>query len=107
MSAKDVPVRRPTLLQGVLQGPGNMFLPDDLGEFLRTILPGQNLIAHGVENLQLYVMPMHSAWPQSLLPGVMLIREAMGFLRVPSCRWWFAAVGCPPCMKLPCRQVYE
>ena len=40
MPAEDVSVRRPALLQGVLQGPGNMFLPDDLGEFLRTVLTG-------------------------------------------------------------------
>ena len=40
MSAEDVSVRRPSLLQGVLQGAGNMFLPDDLGEFLRTIFTG-------------------------------------------------------------------
>ena len=40
MSAEDVPVRCPPLLHGVLQGPGNMFLADDLGEFLRTVLTG-------------------------------------------------------------------
>ncbi len=38
MPAEDVPVRRPSLLDGILQGAGNMFLPDDLGELLRTVL---------------------------------------------------------------------
>src|SRR2546426_4174604 len=45
--AKDVAVRRPPLLNGILERAGNMLLPDYLGKFLRTVLTRQDLIAHG------------------------------------------------------------
>src|SRR5206468_8741909 len=45
--AKDVAVRRPPLLNGILERAGNVLLPDYLGEFLRTVLTRQDLIAHG------------------------------------------------------------
>jgi anti-sigma B factor antagonist len=41
----------PALLQGVFQGPGNVFLADDFGEPLRTVFACQNLITHGDEIL--------------------------------------------------------
>ena len=47
VATKNVPMSGPLLLDGVFQGPGNMFLPDDLGEFLRTVLTRQDLVAHG------------------------------------------------------------
>ncbi len=47
VSAEDVPVGGPSLLDSVLQGARNMFLSDDFGEFLRTVLTRENLVAHG------------------------------------------------------------
>ena len=38
MSAEDVSVRDALLLDGVLQRAGDVFLPDDVGKLLRTIL---------------------------------------------------------------------
>src|SRR5262249_6805723 len=55
VSAKDISVSRAPLLNGVLQGLGDVLLPYDLGELLRTVLAGQNLIAHESE-AKLYVM---------------------------------------------------
>src|SRR5437762_12308858 len=45
--AKNVAVRRPPLLNGILERAGNMLLPDHFGKFLRTVLTRQDLIAHG------------------------------------------------------------
>ena len=56
MAAENVAVGGASLLDGVLQGAGNVLLPDDLGEFLRTVFAGQNLVAHDGEKVQLYVM---------------------------------------------------
>ena len=42
MSAEDVPVSRSSLLDRVLQRPGNMLLSDNFGEFLRTVFAGQD-----------------------------------------------------------------
>jgi hypothetical protein len=56
MTAEDVAVRDPPLLDGVLESPGDMFLPDYFRKFLRAVLPGENLIAHGNEMSRLYVM---------------------------------------------------
>ena len=46
MSAEDVAVRDAPLLDGVLQGAGDMLLPDHVGEFLRTIFARQNGVGH-------------------------------------------------------------
>ena len=51
MPAKNVAVSDAFLLNGVLQGAGNVFLPDDFGEFLRPVFARKNLIAHGEEKL--------------------------------------------------------
>ena len=51
VAAEDVAVGGTSLLDGVLQGAGNVFLSDDLGELLRTVFARQNLIAHGREDL--------------------------------------------------------
>ncbi len=47
VSAEDVAVRDPSLLNGVLQGSGDVLLPDDVGEFLRPVFARQDLITHG------------------------------------------------------------
>src|SRR5207237_9966559 len=44
--AEDVTMRRAPLLNGIFQGACNMLLADHLGEFLRPVLAGKNLIAH-------------------------------------------------------------
>ena len=49
VAAENVAVGRPSLLDGILQSARNMFLSDDFGELLRTVLARQNLIAHGRE----------------------------------------------------------
>jgi hypothetical protein len=46
MSAEDIPVRSSRLFDGVLQGAGNMLLPDNFGELLRTIFARQNGVGH-------------------------------------------------------------
>ena len=56
MAAEDVAMGRPALFYSVLEGMGDMFLSDNLGELLRTVLARENLVAHGGE-LRLYVMP--------------------------------------------------
>src|SRR2546427_8882524 len=58
--AKDVAVRRPPLLNGILERAGNMLLPDYLGEFLRTVLTRQDLIAHGGQLI------IREAWPSKI-----------------------------------------
>jgi hypothetical protein len=47
MAAEYVPVRGPALCDRIFQGPRNVFLPDDFGEFLRAVFSGEDLIAHG------------------------------------------------------------
>jgi hypothetical protein len=47
VSAENVAVGGASLLDGVLQSAGDVLLSDDLGEFLRTILAGQDGVAHG------------------------------------------------------------
>src|SRR5439155_1164782 len=47
VTAKNVAVRRPPLLNGILERAGNMLLPDYLGKFLRPVLTREDLIAHG------------------------------------------------------------
>ena len=44
---KEIGVVQPVLRHGVLQGGHDRLLTDDLLERLRTILAGENLIAHG------------------------------------------------------------
>ena len=53
MTAEDVTVRDPLLLDRVLQGAGDVFLADDVGEFLRPIFARENLVTHG-RKLRLY-----------------------------------------------------
>jgi hypothetical protein len=47
VTAEDISVRGPPLLDGILQGLGNVLLSDNLGEFLGAVLARQDLIAHG------------------------------------------------------------
>ena len=47
MAAENVAVGGASLLDGVLQGAGDVFLSDDLGEFLRTVFAGQDRVTHG------------------------------------------------------------
>ena len=49
VSAEDVAVGGASLFDGVLQGAGDVLLSDDLGELLRTVLAGQDGVAHGRE----------------------------------------------------------
>ncbi len=46
VSAEDVAMRDAPLLNGILQGTGDVLLPDDVGEFLRSILAGEDLVTH-------------------------------------------------------------
>src|SRR5450755_2334978 len=52
MAAENVAVGDALLGDRILQGAGDVFLADYVGEFLRTIFAGQDLIAH--RNLRLY-----------------------------------------------------
>src|SRR5580658_476383 len=47
MAAENVAVGGAALFDGILQGPGNVLLSDDLGEFLRTVFAGQDGVTHG------------------------------------------------------------
>jgi len=49
VTAEDVAVGAASLLDGVLQGAGNVLLSDDLGEPLRTIFARQDGVAHEPE----------------------------------------------------------
>src|ERR1700739_1492061 len=49
MAAEDIAVGGASLLDGVLEGAGDVFLSDDLGELLRTVLAGQDGVAHELE----------------------------------------------------------
>ena len=55
MAAEDVAVGGASLLDGVLEGAGDVLLSDDLGEFLRTVFAGQDGVTHGRKR-RLYVM---------------------------------------------------
>ena len=50
MAAEDVAVGGASLLDGVLEGAGDVLLPDDLGELLGTVFSGQDGITHVVED---------------------------------------------------------
>src|SRR5258708_4419158 len=47
MPAEDVTVGNTLLLDGILQGAGNVFLANHIAKALRTVLARQNLITHG------------------------------------------------------------
>src|SRR2546423_13068316 len=47
VSAEDVAMRNPLLLDGIFQGAGNMVLPDNPRKALRTIFAREYLITHG------------------------------------------------------------
>ena len=55
MAAENVAVGGASLLDGVLQGAGDVLLSDDLGEFLRTVFAGQDGVTHGRKR-RLYVI---------------------------------------------------
>ncbi len=46
MAAEDIAVRDALLRDGILQGAGDVFLTDDVGEFLRPVFARQDLVAH-------------------------------------------------------------
>ena len=46
MAAEDIAVRDALLRDRILQGAGDMFLADDVGEFLRPVFARQDLVAH-------------------------------------------------------------
>jgi len=46
MSTENISVGNSALFYGVFQGAGDVFLSDDLGEPLWTVLARQNLVAH-------------------------------------------------------------
>ena len=46
MSTEYVAVGDALLLDGVFQGTSDVLLPDDVGEFLRSIFAGQDLVTH-------------------------------------------------------------
>ena len=52
MAAEDVAMGDALLRDGILQGAGDVFLADDVGEFLRPVFARQDLIAH--RNYRLY-----------------------------------------------------
>src|SRR6476620_3347453 len=52
VTAEDVAMRDPLLLDRVFQGAGDVLLPNHLGKTLRTVFARQNLIAHA--ELRLY-----------------------------------------------------
>jgi hypothetical protein len=47
MSAEDVAMRNPSLLDGVLQRPRDVVLPNDVGKFLWPVFARENLVTHG------------------------------------------------------------
>src|SRR5579863_2909951 len=51
VSAEDVPVGGASLLDGVLEGAGDVLLSDDLGELLRTVFASQNGVTHEGEEM--------------------------------------------------------
>jgi hypothetical protein len=46
MATEYIAVCGPPLLDSILKGLGDMFLPNDLGKRLRPVFAGQNLVAH-------------------------------------------------------------
>jgi len=46
MSAEDVPVGSPALVNGILKRACDVVLPDYVGELLGTVFAGKNLVAH-------------------------------------------------------------
>ena len=50
MPAENVAMGAASLLDGVLKRTGDVLLPDDLGEPLRTVFAGQDGITHGGED---------------------------------------------------------
>jgi len=46
MAAEDITVRNAFLRDRILQGAGDVFLADDIGEFLWPVFARQDLIAH-------------------------------------------------------------
>jgi anti-sigma B factor antagonist len=56
MSAKNIAVRRPSLLDRVLECAGDVLLPDHIGKLLGTVFTSEDLVAHGKEITRLYVM---------------------------------------------------
>jgi hypothetical protein len=55
MSAENVAVGGASLLDRVLEGAGDVFLSDDLGELLRTVFAGEDGVGHAAK-FRLYVM---------------------------------------------------
>jgi hypothetical protein len=51
--AEDVSMRDSPLLDCILERTGDVLLPDNIGELLRSVFAGQNLIAHR-QKLRLY-----------------------------------------------------
>jgi hypothetical protein len=46
MSAEDISVRNPLLLNGILERAGHVLLPNDLREALRPVFTRQDLVTH-------------------------------------------------------------
>src|SRR5271166_1349850 len=93
MAAEDVAVGGASLLDGVLQGAGNVLLSDDLGEFLRTIFAGQDGVTHG-RKTRLYAKTLTTEDTENteeargvrskLKCPVFVARDMSGFKVVPS-----------------------
>ena len=47
MSTENIAMRNPLLLNGVLQGAGDVLLPNDFRKFLWTVFAREDLVAHG------------------------------------------------------------
>jgi hypothetical protein len=62
MPAEDVPVGDPLLLDSVLQGTGDVSLPDDVGEPLWSVFAGENLVTHE-RRLRLYGLMLWNGRP--------------------------------------------
>ncbi len=60
MAGKNISVRYPVLAEGVKQGTGHVILAGHIGESLRTVFSGQNLITHG-ESAPFYPPPVKTA----------------------------------------------
>ena len=46
MTAEDISVSGPALLEGVQQRAGDVLLPGDIGKTLRAVFTGENLVCH-------------------------------------------------------------
>ena len=51
VAAENVPVGDALLLDGILQRASDMVLPNHIGELLRTVFSGKDLIAHCVSSI--------------------------------------------------------